>query len=193
MRFTIIAALCLMSCAATAGTVSWPEPGLNAQHTAYNTKETTLSATNAGSLKLKWQFTTNAEITAPPVQLGKTVFALSTDGNLYAINATTGAQLWSYVVDKNGAPASWGAAASGTMVYTNCQLDYDSGIGGGHGGVCALNAATGALVWSTLFITRAPPSRWTARPTIPRSSTAASYSLASPTPHPTPMSATYRP
>jgi outer membrane protein assembly factor BamB len=156
MRFTIIAALCLMSCAATAGTVSWPEPGLNAQHTAYNTKETTLSATNAGSLKLKWQFTTNAEITAPPVQLGKTVFALSTDGNLYAINATTGAQLWSYVVDKNGAPASWGAAASGTMVYTNCQLDYDSGIGGGHGGVCALNAATGALVWSYAIYNEGP-------------------------------------
>jgi outer membrane protein assembly factor BamB len=156
MRLSIAAIFCLLSGAAAAGTVNSPEPGFNAQHSAYNAYETKLSAANVGSLTLKWTFPTSAEITATPVQLGNRVFALSTDGNLYAIDATTGKKLWSYVVSTNGAPSGWGVAASGGMVYTNCQLDYNGGLYGGHSGVCALKAATGALVWNWAIYNEGP-------------------------------------
>jgi outer membrane protein assembly factor BamB len=133
--------------AAQAKTISWPQPGMNAAHTGYNAKETVISKANVGSLVQKYAFVTQAEIFAAPVQVGKRAYVLSTDGNLYAINAITGAPLWTYQVNQNGAPANWGVAASAKIVYVNCQLDYDNSIYRGHAGLCALNAATGAKLW----------------------------------------------
>ena len=99
MRLTLAALALVPSLAASishAAGVNWPQPGNNAAHTADNTAETTLSASNVASLAQRWSFTTGAQIDAPPVLQGKTVFALSTDGNLYALNAATGKLLWSY-------------------------------------------------------------------------------------------------
>ena len=151
MRIPLAALALVPSLAASishAAGVNWPQPGNNAAHTADNTAETTLSASNVASLAQRWSFTTGAQIDAPPVLQGKTVFALSTDGNLYALNAATGKLLWSYQVNINGAPGNWGVVANAKMVFVNCQLDYDGSEYGGHGGLCGLDAATGKLVWS---------------------------------------------
>jgi eukaryotic-like serine/threonine-protein kinase len=151
MRITRLTATMLaLSLPATgfAKTVSWPQPGMNAAHTGYNAKETVISGANVGSLVQKWSFQTNALINAAPVQVGNHLYVLSTDGNLHALNATTGALLWTFQADKNGAPATWGVAASAKIVYVNCQIDYDTSIYLGHGGLCALNAATGAELWT---------------------------------------------
>jgi polyvinyl alcohol dehydrogenase (cytochrome) len=140
----------------TTTTVDWPQPGMNAAHTGYNASETTISAANVATLKQKWSFTTQGEIFAQPILIAKRLYVLSTDGNLYALNATTGKMEWSYTVDSNGAPGNWGMVADSLHVYTNCQIDYDDTLGGGHAGLCALKAGTGALDWSYAIYNEGP-------------------------------------
>lgn len=125
--------------------VSWLQTGYNAAHTGYNNKEKTLSVANVAGLTQTWSFPTNAAINFPPLTSGNTVFVDSTDGNLYAINATTGAQIWKFSGTNTGdglVGNEQGIAISGSTIYVNCQIDS------GHGGVCALKASTGALLWS---------------------------------------------
>jgi outer membrane protein assembly factor BamB len=132
-----------------AAKVNWPQPGFNAQHTAFNGKETALSAANAGELKEKWSVSTSGEIVAPPIQMGAFIYALSNDGNLYAVKAKSGAPAWSYPAypqGLGGASSGFGITSGNAMIYTNCQIDADSGTG--HAGICALNAKTGALIWN---------------------------------------------
>lgn len=62
------------------------------------------------------------------------VYVGSDDGNVYALNATTGAELWSF---DTGGTVSSPAVADGT-VY----------VGSGNGEVYALDAATGGELWS---------------------------------------------
>lgn len=134
---------------AMAGKVNWPQPGLNAQHTAFNQKETGLSAANVGQLKQKWSVPTSGEIVVPPVKLGESIYMLSNDGNLYAINSKSGAVAWTYPAypqGLGGAPSGFGVTAGSAMIYTSCQIDTDGGTG--HAGICALNAKTGVVVWT---------------------------------------------
>ncbi len=129
----------LAAAPATAGTVNWPQPGLNAQHAGYNKKETAISAANIGSLTQKWATPIPNGIQGPaPIEINGIAYAQATDGTVYAVNATTGAIVWTYA---GGAPL--GLTGSGNMIFATCKVDSI-----GHSGVCALNAATGALVWS---------------------------------------------
>ena len=57
------------------------------------------------------------------------------DGNLYALNASTGAKLWSYTT--GGAVWSSPAVANGVVYVGSCDNN-----------VYALNASTGAKLWS---------------------------------------------
>ena len=134
---------------ARASQVNWPQPGLNAQHTAFNSKESALSATNVGNLKKKWSFPTSGEIVVPPIQLGGMIYTLSNDGNVYAINAKSGKVGWSYAAypqGLGGAPSGFGITSGSGSIFTNCQIDTDGGTG--HAGVCALSAKTGRVVWT---------------------------------------------
>jgi outer membrane protein assembly factor BamB len=141
--------------AATA-TVDFPQPGKDAAHTGYNDAETEISPANVASLKQKWMVSTGGAIHAQPILMGKRLYVLSTDGNLYALDAKNGEVEWSYTVNMKGAPTNWGMVADGGHVYTNCQIDYDDGTGGGHGGLCALSAKTGALDWSYAIFDDSP-------------------------------------
>ncbi len=128
--------------ASEAKLVNWPQPGLNAAHTGYNSKETAIGKANVGTLSLGWTFATQGAVQAEPVEQNGRLFVLSNDGTLYARSASTGAALWSYAAYPNGAGNSPGVSVAGNLVYTNCQVTPN------FGGVCALEAATGKLVWS---------------------------------------------
>ena len=95
----------------------------------WNPYETVLGVNNVGELKLKWQYPISVSLPSPAVVNG-VVYVGDNSGNFYALNASTGALLWSA---SNDAQSS--AVANG-VVY----------VGGG--GLYALNASTGALLWS---------------------------------------------
>jgi outer membrane protein assembly factor BamB len=106
----------------------------------WNPCEKVLNVNNVGSLQLKWSYPTgkdNAVVSSPAVVNGVVYFgATDYDGNLYALKASTGAKLWSYITSK--VVASSPAVANG-VVYVGSYDDF----------VYAVNARTGAGLWGT--------------------------------------------
>ncbi len=94
----------------------------------WNPDETILNVNNVGGLELKWNAGGFGVDSAPAVVNGVVYFS-GCDG-LCALNASSGALLWSYAA--GGSPA----VANG-VVYSGCGVN-----------LCALNASTGALLWS---------------------------------------------
>jgi outer membrane protein assembly factor BamB len=101
----------------------------------YNPYETVLSVNSVGGLKPKWTFTT---IGSSPAVANGVVYIGSYDHNVYALNASTGAKLWSYTT---GQFVDASPAVANGVVY----------IASEDGNMYALNASTGAKLWSFAF------------------------------------------
>jgi len=80
---------------------------------------------------------TGSQVVASPAVANGVVSIGSEDGNEYALNAATGALLWSFAT---GCPVQSSAAVAGGVVYVG---GYDD-----TGQVYALNETTGAELWS---------------------------------------------
>jgi outer membrane protein assembly factor BamB len=102
----------------------------------WNPYEALLGVGNVGGLQVKWKFNDGDVGSAPAVANGVVYVGSGLgDGNVYALNASTGAKLWSYAT--GGTVVSAPAVANG-MVYVDSD-DFN---------VYALNASTGAKLWS---------------------------------------------
>ena len=122
-----------------------------------------------------WQFATGSYIYFSPSVADGVVYAGSDDGNLYALNAVTGMDLWQFTAGPgntminptvvNGAVYSCSGnsflyalnASTGAQLWNYSLLDdftspaVANGViylaGGYNGNVYALNASTGAVLW----------------------------------------------
>jgi outer membrane protein assembly factor BamB len=83
---------------------------------------------------VKWKFKTGGRVYSSPAVADGAVFVGSTDGNLYAVDATTGAQKWKFVTKAR--IVSSPAVQAGLVYFES----YDSNL-------YAVDAATGALKW----------------------------------------------
>ena len=128
-----------------AGAEDWPTFLHDPQHTAVS-GETFLSTSNAPQLTKLWAFKTGGVIAASPAVVAGVVYVGSWDGYEYALNATTGAQLWktylgittpSTSCSPPSAGITSGAAVQNGVVY----------VGGGDAYWYALDASTGAILW----------------------------------------------
>jgi outer membrane protein assembly factor BamB len=82
-----------------------------------------------------WNYTTGDSVRSSPAVVGGVVYVGSGDGKVYALNATTGAHLWSYAT---GAVIYFSSPAiAGGMIF----------IGSSDDNVYALNTTIGVLVW----------------------------------------------
>jgi outer membrane protein assembly factor BamB len=84
--------------------------------------------------RVKWKFPTGNRIVSSPVIDNKKIYFGSDDGNVYAVDAESGREIWRRIT--RGPVPSTPAVAAG-MVYF---VSYD-------GNFYALNAETGALKW----------------------------------------------
>jgi outer membrane protein assembly factor BamB len=104
----------------------------------WNPYETALSVNNVGSLKVKWRIPSvvsdSFEPSSPAVVNGVVYFG-SGDGNVYALDTSTGSKLWSF-------------ASQGTQFSAPAVGNWVVYIGAGDGHVYALNASTGVRLWS---------------------------------------------
>jgi outer membrane protein assembly factor BamB len=113
--------------------LSWPMYQQNLQHTGYSTR----SAPRKGGFLL-WNYTATPTdyyvLSSPAVAYGK-IFIGSQNGKVYALNMSTGAQIWNYTTSSYiySSPA-----VSNNIVYIGC---YD-------GRVFALNQSTGKQIWN---------------------------------------------
>ncbi len=83
-----------------------------------------------------WSYTTGKQVDSCPAVANGVVYVGSFDGKLYALKASTGAALWSIRGFGGGSPA------------VDNGIDFIGSSRGGVYGVSALNASTGALLWS---------------------------------------------
>ena len=93
-----------------------------------------------------WNYTTGSWVGSSPAVVGGIVYVGSGDGNVYALNATTGAKIWKYTT--GDAVFSSPAVADG-KVYIGSGNMYQ---GLGNGAIYCLDASSGAFVWN--FTTR---------------------------------------
>jgi uncharacterized repeat protein (TIGR01451 family) len=114
----------------------------------WNPNETVLGVGNVGSLKLKWKSpdTTKGIMEAPPAVVNGVVY-FGSSGNVFALNASTGAVLWNFVAA--GQVSTSAPAVANGVVYIGSENGF-----GGVGNMYALSASTGAKLWS--FTTGSP-------------------------------------
>ena len=85
-----------------------------------------------------WSFATGDAVNSTPAVTDGVVYVGSNDNHLYALDATTGNMLWSHDA---GAWVQYSPTVSGGVVYATAVV-------GGEPRVVALDASTGALVWT---------------------------------------------
>ena len=117
--------------------VDWTQFNFDSARDGYNPFETVLNPSNVANVSMKWSYVpTEGPVQGQPAIANGMVYVVagsttSGHGAVYAINAQTGAFIWKFMPGLLlGAPA----LANG-LVYVN------------NGGVTALDANTGAVVW----------------------------------------------
>ena len=102
----------LVSSAASAQ--DWPMYGNDLKHSFTNASM--INASNVVTLTPAWSFTTGDAVSATPAVVGGVVYVGSWDGSFYALDSASGALIWSFPVDCDGAiqPIPARAAASST-------------------------------------------------------------------------------
>ncbi len=106
------------------------------QHDPAHSARTTATVANTGPLYVQWAhaFGERVEVEVQPIVAGGRVYVGAMNGEMHALNASTGAAVW---IKRPGGPIAHTAAVSGTAVYFG-SLD---------GSVYALSAADGTTVW----------------------------------------------
>ncbi|MBV9719717.1 MAG: PQQ-binding-like beta-propeller repeat protein [Candidatus Eremiobacteraeota bacterium] len=127
--------------------VSWLQPGLNSEHAADNATEKALKPGTISNLKMAWSFATGGTISEPVLTDGTLAIANSSDGYLYAIDVRSGTQKWSFQTNASPNNGLTAAAVAGDLVYTGCNINDNNE----QEGLCAVNEATGVLLWSWYY------------------------------------------
>jgi outer membrane protein assembly factor BamB len=132
--------------------VEWPTYGQSQLRTFFNADETRITRDNVASLRFKWRYLTGAIVTASPsvayVEVPgegriKVVFVPSWDGNLYALRAANGSQLWHFTMKPQpGGAFPYAASAEVARVAGEPRVYVAGGMT-----VYCLSAATGELRW----------------------------------------------
>ncbi len=101
-----------------------------------------INPSNVSQLKLAWSFTGDtteqASTEATPLVVDGVMYITGNNGGVFALNPTTGKQIWHYT------PSPAGGASKG-VAYGQGLIFY-----GQQANLIALNAKTGAFVWKTL-------------------------------------------
>jgi polyvinyl alcohol dehydrogenase (cytochrome) len=135
----------LAACASGVQAASWPMFGQNAQNTAYQSGETRISPANASRLAPKWIFTTQGDVSARAAVVGGVVYVPDWGGYLHAVNASSGAAIWSKPLSQY-TQSSAPTYSRTTPAVVNGVLYVGTQEGAW---LLAINAATGALIWKT--------------------------------------------
>ncbi len=161
----VVAASPAPAAAAAPTTQDWPTYLHDAERSAAS-GESILNTGNAPGLAVSWKYLTGSAILSPPAVVNGIVYFGSSDGYEYAVNASNGALVWKQNLGTTNDPncpnlgmplgVTSGATVQNGVVY----------VGGGATNWYALNAATGAVLYTV--------------PTGDNSVTGAHYNWASP-------------
>jgi outer membrane protein assembly factor BamB len=94
--------------------------GFDAQHTNANPFEQILNPTTVDHLTKKWAYQTRGQIDSSPAVTGNVVYVGSGDGNVYALDAVSGAKKWAY---RTGSNTSSPAVAGGVVYVGSMNMN----------------------------------------------------------------------
>jgi polyvinyl alcohol dehydrogenase (cytochrome) len=135
----------------------WMRGGSDLHNTRYQGAETTINASNVGSLAPKWVVTAAGDISATPTTDGTNIYFPDWGGNINALVAATGQVVWQKVVSSRTSPA---IADDGAAVIVGTPV-----FGGTTASLVKMDAHTGATIWTAVVDTH-PASVITASPVI---------------------------
>src|SRR5438105_2923139 len=105
-----------------------------------NQSTTGITAQNVAGLKTKWVFTTQGNVSATPAVANGIVYFPDFAGNFYAVNATTGVQVWTQQVSYwTGISGNY--ARTDPVIYKNMVI-----LGDQAGKLATWNSNTGQLI-----------------------------------------------
>jgi polyvinyl alcohol dehydrogenase (cytochrome) len=148
-------------------TASWLTGGQNLDNSRYQPNESAIGAGNVSTLAAKFVFTAGGDVSATPAVDGQMVYFPDSAGNLFAIDRSTGATVWTASISAmsqinlaNGATGNDYARATPAIAGQVLIIGTQSGkfqtpefaaqrpdLAGGY--VLGLNKNTGALLWRT--------------------------------------------
>src|ERR1700728_3519706 len=140
-----------------AQTLNWPYNGADLYNTRYANIDQ-INPANVSQLKPAWTFHTgvlgdpNMSMEMTPIVVGGTMYITTGDDDVFALNPTTGKQIWHY------APTDMPKISTLPVCCNNdnrgvaygAGLVFDARL---DGKLVALNAKTGTVVWSTVVDT----------------------------------------
>jgi eukaryotic-like serine/threonine-protein kinase len=134
MKPKVILFIALLSLFVTVPLVKadWPMFHADPSHSGVGTGNPVLTPT------LLWKFTTDDSVNYSPVVANGIVYTCSYDGNLYALNAKTGAKIWNYNATELGIGSSPTVADGIVYVGAGDQNRY----------LYAFDAYSGVLLWT---------------------------------------------
>src|SRR5215212_9955703 len=141
--------LLLSSPAFAAGGGLWPSAGHDLRNTRFQNTETTIGVANVANLAVRWQFTTGNDVSATPAVDDTAVYVPDWAGNLFAINRSTGALIWSRrIADYSGVAGDF-ARTTPAIAGKNLIFGDQGGKLGSGARVMAVDKQTGNLLWIT--------------------------------------------
>jgi quinohemoprotein ethanol dehydrogenase len=155
-----------------AQTLNWPNNGNDQGNMRYQNIDQ-INPTNVSQLKPAWTFNTgitgdpSMSMEMTPVVINNVAYITTGDDDVFALNATTGKQIWHYSPKTDTPPMplpstlpiccnndNRGVAVGGGLVF-DARLDAK---------LVALNQSTGAVVWETVVDTAANGAAMTLAP-----------------------------
>lgn len=132
------------------GTDDWPTYLGEVTRNSAQSGETNLSSAVASGLGLLWSFSIGVAnpgyLQAEPVEVGNTVYVGGGNGVFYAINATTGEQVWQSLNLGTDTRCKYPDGITSSATVTGGKI-Y---VGGGNGYLDVLDQATGKIDWQYL-------------------------------------------
>src|SRR5262249_51391389 len=115
--------------------VDWSMFGFSASGGRYNSAETLITPQNVGSLTLAFQFMTPNIVDIPPVVVNGIAY-FGSGHTFYAVDGTTGTQVWSRTFAAHLNDSSSAAAANGVVYISAGRF------------LVAMDASTGTILWN---------------------------------------------
>jgi polyvinyl alcohol dehydrogenase (cytochrome) len=155
----------------------WSVGGQNLEDTRNQPFESVIGPSNVSQLVVKWVFTTGGGVSATPTVVNGVVYFPDRAGNVYALNASSGALVWSHQVSDwtgiQGDRSREDLVVFGNVLYAGDQggrlATYSNGSLSGPGArLIAVNKNTGAPLWITQ-VESFPGSQITSSPVVYKS------------------------
>lgn len=145
-----------LSCAQT----GWPFAGFDLNNSRWASQETTLGVSNVGALVQRWSLVTQNDVSATPsVDTSGNVYVPDWSGNLWKVNATTGAVVWHRTMTSYGFAPSAISRTTPTLAGNNLLIGVGAPLsfaGATSAFLLNLDPATGNLIWKVQL----DPSSW---------------------------------